>query len=499
MPRTTLLIGIAILATGLWHLATIRPGQDWGDDFAMFISHARNLSAGTDYADTGFIYNPANPTYAPRTYPPVYPLLLAPVYRLFGLNFEAMKVQQVVFLVLLLLVVYINIRRHMPEAYAGSVVVLLGLSPFLWFYKDRVMSEIPFMLFACLALHLLNGEPDRPAWRRLGRAILAGVVVYLACGTRVVGLVLLPSAVLADLLGGNRASDGRNWRLPGVASCAVLLTFTTCLLAQRALLGLEGSYLAQWHFDPSMPFRNLISLARGADEVLGSVEQLPFRLAVLLPLTGLALVGYVTCLRRRIGAREFFIPLYLALLLLWPVGGATPRYLLPLLPLVFIYLGQGTHCLAERVGARWGHPAAVGLAATVLTAYVGLYTRVEFGTLQHGVEQPEAQALFEYVREKTPADAVCVFSKPRALALFTGRRASPAQTPASDQELWHHLRGINATHFVVGRPFPESDEFLQAFADRHADQFREVFRNRHFTVYRIVESGPVESEFTTLD
>jgi hypothetical protein len=489
LTRTTLLIALAILLTGLWHLATIRPGQDWGDDFAMFISHARNLSEGADYADTGFIYNPGQPTYAPRTYPPVYPLLLAPVYRLFGVNFEAMKVQQVVFLMLLVLVVFLNIRRQMPAAYAGGVAVLLGLSPFLWLYKDRVMAEIPFMLFACLALHLLDGEPERPTWHRIGRAVLAGAVVYLACGTRVVGLVLVPSAVLADMLGGNRADNGRRWRLPGLASLAVLLTFAVCLLTQRALLGLEGSYLNQWRYDPATPFRNLVSLAKGADEVLGSGEQLPLRIAVLLPLAGLTLAGYIACLRRRVGARELYIPFYLAMLLLWPVGGSTPRYLLPLLPVVFIYLGQGTFVLKERVGARWGHPAAVGLATAVLAAYVALYTHLEFGPLRHGIERPESQALFEYVRDNTAADAVFVFSKPRALALFTGRRASVATTPASDQELWDFLRCINATHFVVGRPFPETDEFLQAFADRNADLLEPVFRNRHFTVYRILESG----------
>jgi hypothetical protein len=291
------------------------------------------------------------------------------------------------------------------------------------------------------------------------------------------------------MFGGITTGSGRKWRWPGLASLGVLLTFAACLLAQRALLVLEGSYLNQWRYDPATPFRNLVSLTKGADEVLGSSEQLPLRLALLLPLAGLALAGYVTCVRRRLGAREFFIPLYLGMLLVWPVGGATPRYLLPLLPLVFIYLGQGTHFLAERVGERWGRRAAVGLAATVLIAYVALYARVGFGPLRHGVERPEAQALFAYVRDNTPPDAVLVFSKPRALALFTGRRASPAQTPVADEVLWDFMRQINATHFVVGRPFPETDEYLQAFADRNADQLQPVFRNRHFTVYRIVDSA----------
>src|SRR5262249_57039851 len=97
---------------------------------------------------------------------------------------------------------------------------------------------------------------------------------------------------------------GGRWRFPARVSLAVLLAFGACLLAQSALLGLEGSYLAQWRIDPAMPIRNLVSLARGADEVLGSAEQLPLRLAVLLPLAAVALVGYVTCLRRRIGVRE---------------------------------------------------------------------------------------------------------------------------------------------------------------------------------------------------
>ena len=35
------------------------------------------------FAD-GQFYNPAVPVYGPRAYPPVFPLLLAPLYRQFG-------------------------------------------------------------------------------------------------------------------------------------------------------------------------------------------------------------------------------------------------------------------------------------------------------------------------------------------------------------------------------------------------------------------------------
>src|SRR5438876_9591837 len=77
---------------GLFYLATIRPGHAWGDDFAQYIHHARNLATGVPYAATGYIYNPYNPTTGPRTYPPGLPLLLAPVVKLTALELRPLTI-----------------------------------------------------------------------------------------------------------------------------------------------------------------------------------------------------------------------------------------------------------------------------------------------------------------------------------------------------------------------------------------------------------------------
>jgi hypothetical protein len=68
------------LAVGLFFVLTIRPGHVWGDDFSMYIRQAMNLADGTSYQDTGYLYNPITSGVGPRTYPPVFPLLLAPIY-----------------------------------------------------------------------------------------------------------------------------------------------------------------------------------------------------------------------------------------------------------------------------------------------------------------------------------------------------------------------------------------------------------------------------------
>ena len=55
-----------ILAVGAFYIATIREGHLWGDDFAMYIHHAKNLASGNAYGDTGYIYNPHYPDIGPR-------------------------------------------------------------------------------------------------------------------------------------------------------------------------------------------------------------------------------------------------------------------------------------------------------------------------------------------------------------------------------------------------------------------------------------------------
>jgi hypothetical protein len=70
-----------LMIVGGFYLATMRQGHSWGDDFSMYIHHAKNIVEGVDYQATGYIYNPSRPI-APKTYPPILLLLLSPIYNL---------------------------------------------------------------------------------------------------------------------------------------------------------------------------------------------------------------------------------------------------------------------------------------------------------------------------------------------------------------------------------------------------------------------------------
>ena len=81
--------------------AVLTDGHGWGDDFALYLRQAQNIADGHEYSDTGYIYNTHEPLYSPKAYPPVYPLLLSIVYKIFGLDFLKLKAISVLFFVVL--------------------------------------------------------------------------------------------------------------------------------------------------------------------------------------------------------------------------------------------------------------------------------------------------------------------------------------------------------------------------------------------------------------
>jgi hypothetical protein len=479
MLRPGILAGGIILCLGAVYLGTVRPGHDWGDDFGLYLRHAQNLAEGLPYGDTGYVYNPAIASLSPRTYPPVFPLLVAPVYAWAGLDLVAMKVEIVLLLLAFLWVLYRVVRHDLPLPCILATLLLLGLNPYVWAHRDRLLSEIPFLLFTGLALFWLDraDKPARPLATQVRYTLLAGVAVYLAYGTRTIGIVFVPAVVLHELL---------RRRKPGLVSAGVVLTFALGVLLQRALLPFDASYLDQLRLDPALYARNAVGLLHALGVFLDNGYFAPLRVLLLGVLVSLAGLGYRERWRTRRTTCEVLVVLYGLAVVAWPSAHADPRFLLPVLPLWLMYAWHGVTAAAVWLRRpELASKVAVVLTAVVLTCYGGRYTQMEWGPRREGIGKAETTALFDFVRTRTEPDAVLLFQKPRALALFTGRRASAHHTPPSDRDLWQYLDAIGATHVVVGRVFPESHAFLAPFVARHPDRLQAVYANPDFTVYRV--------------
>jgi hypothetical protein len=161
------------------------------------------------------------------------------------------------------------------------------------------------------------------------------------------------------------------------------------------------------------------------------------------------------------------------------------RYLFPLLPFYLFYAFLGIRAVSQTKERE--SLAFLAMLGVFLAAYSAQYARLDYGPIREGITRTETQQFFDHIRKETSDADVFAFRKPKALALFTGRRASALHQDPDDQALWKYLRQIKATHVVwgPGQLEPDYQEFLRGFITRNQDRLQETYANADFRLYKI--------------
>jgi len=461
---------IAVLV-GLFYLATIRAGHDWGDDFALYIQHARNIAAHVPYSETGYIYNPHNPAIGPRAYPPGFPLLLAPVVAVFGLELVPMKVVIVLCFVGALLMLPRVFQRDLSPRYMAALILVMGLNPFFWDFKDQVLSDIPFLFFTLLSLD---------AFQRAGKVPLAGLAAAAAIATRALGVVLIPCFIASDLL------QLRRVRRETVLACGIAIAL---LLLQRLFGAQAGSYFDNFTITPAVVGRNIVGYLRALSDIWDNGYTGIGRKLIFLVTVGLAGFAYFRAFRGTEESRgptvvEIFPVVYVIPVMLWPAYQGT-RFLIPLIPFYLYYCLLGIRGLEIALAPR--RHVALAFLGIVALLYGAKYSTMRYGPLPDGVAAPESVELFRFVKQNTAAQDIFVFSKPRALTLFAGRRAAAPFTPDDPCRLWLYITEIGATYVITGPDSVNAEAmYLERFVARYPRALVRVMGNQTSVVYRIV-------------
>lgn len=489
--RPWFLVVAILAAVGAIHLLTLRVGHDWGGDFSMYVHHAKNLAEGTPYAETGYIYNPACAIIGPPSYPPGLPLILAPVYFVCGLDFEAIKLVMVASLVIFLLFVFLSFRRELPLGHTLAIVVLVGLNRTLLGGANSIGSDMPFMAILYLTIFTLQKAYDTPRHQRPRFRYLAPAVVLIcaAFSTRTVGGVLLPSVLVYDLLRYRRITG---W---AVTTGAALVAF---VLAQSVVVPGNSGYFDQFNVGPSVLLHNGIGYASELAAFWHNGYFKPLGGLIFIAVTALAVLGYASSVRRRVTLLEIFPALYLMVVLLFPSFGGR-RFLEPIFPLYLLFAFRGLDHAWLMRRARLRRVVFASLLVAVGGSYLAAATRLDLEVTE-GIGKAESVGLFDYVRRETPEDGVMIFIKPRVMSLLTARRTSAYHMPSDPSRLWDYFSRIGATHLVVvenddafvGAEDPARLAYLRTFAERNPDRLRPVFANADFRVYGIAgqEAGP---------
>jgi hypothetical protein len=478
--KPSLVVILILIAVGIFYVSTFRAGHLWGDDFALYIQHAKNLAEGRAYDQTGYIYNPHKPDMGPPEYPPMFPLVLAVVYKVAGMNLVAMKAVNTVLFLAALYVFYLAFAADLPFVYLVVSILVLALNPYLWDFKDGVQSDMLFLLLSYTGLCLFAAVQEKRAESPLRIGAVA-VCIYLAYATRTAAVVLLPSLLAADLV------QLRRVRSTTTATAGLA---TALILAHSIAFRGTVRYADQLHFSFPALLQNAQAYVWQIEKRLWFNDINP-HLSLLLFLTAvlLGMAGLVIRLFRCPKVFDVFAAGYVAMIFLW-LSPPDLRLLIPVIPLWVLYAATALYALRQRAepAAKW---MAVTAISQVLIAYAYAYTAAPYGPIAEGIGDPDFRSMCHYIYQHTATSAVFVFSKPRLLALMTGRPAAAYHEPTDDSELWAYLRGISVQYIIYGSELGEDRRYLLGFLSRGHDQLRKTFANRGFVVYQIV--SPIQT------
>jgi len=466
-----------VVITGIFYLSTIREGHSWGDDFSAYISHAENIVKGIDYKATGYIYNPSYPSLGPRAYPPVFPFLLSPLYKYYGLNLISMKIEIVIIFLMFLLSFYLILKKRISFIYLAVMLAIIGFNPFFWDFKDNIVSDIPFLFFLYLSLSVVSKEQgiDKPGKFNPAYPVLAGCLIYISYETRNVGFFVLPCLFIYDII---------KFRKISVFSVVSALTFLIFYIARSIFFSYADiGYSDQFGLKPQVILNNLYAYSCALSDIWSNGYNKIFKYALFAVFSSFGFIGYAVRIKRGITVFEIFSMLYSALVLIWPAHQGT-RFLIPVIPLYIFYAFTGIDAfLIGRKGAR--KLIFTAITAAIFISYAGKYATADYGYIREGIGKKEAKELFDYVNGNTQKSDVFIFQKPRALALYTGRSASVYHCPDDYMELWKYFKDIGAVYIVAGEPFDTDRRYLRLFIEKHRNHLEAVYSNRDFKVYKI--------------
>lgn len=249
-----------------------------------------------------------------------------------------------------------------------------------------------------------------------------------------------------------------------------------------------GSGLSNYdgHFHPTLHTIgvNLISYPRSLAGFWVASTRNAFSLVVLLAIGLLIKAGaYFRC-KHGLTIVEAFLGPYFVMMILWPFSPGI-RLAFPLVPWVVFLALYGLRNLAMQFFPRYATPVLCALLLLISIPYALAYHKMEFGAIRESTGLPEFNSLCEAVRDRTRRDDVLIYFRARALALYTGRRASSYNHNGTEEELEHWASSIHANYLITTDAFDEDHGFLLRYVEHHPSSFGLVYQNAHFKLYRI--------------
>lgn len=474
----------------------IRNNHDWGDDFAQYIHQAKKITEGKSALSTGYIFNPKYSMLGPKAYPAGFPLLLVPVYAIFGNDITVFNIYISLWLIVAGFIWYLVLRRHHSELVAVLLSLIWCWHPWTLYFKTEIVADIPFTaLLGALVLMYQRGFMQYDKENRkasLVQAISMGVVAGFLLAIKMQGLAIIAAVfaftVLNNILNLKEPFEPKN-KLYTNPVTVLIVGFLTCFtLINYLISGIRLSDLLSYSNNFSgEPI--LVSIRENLNYYTYLVQDFFQRSKPnwqVFPLLTQALVlaiCFIGLIKQVVHKRPLLLWVfvaYIGLLLVYPYRGSGFRFLLPVAPIILHFAVEGFKSI------NWGFNLPKKAWATGLTLILLLQFLPEqvsaIKTAKNnfaGPQEKESVEAFAFINQNIPKDAVILFKKPRALALYTQRK-SFAINPA-DRSFKEDIESYKTDFILLHKELSFDTE--RQYTENHPEMWNEIWRNTKFTLY----------------
>ena len=494
-----LLGGLALI---LYGLALNSRLYGWGDD-AHYMIVAQSFSSGDGLRDIMF---QGEPHFA---YPvPLFPVVLSPVVGVFGLNVTPPKLLVLATCVAAVYATYRLFRARVEEPIAIAIATMVAVSPQIVSFSHQVMTEVPYLLLSLMALIAVErcASASTP-WRSRAVALAAGLL-SVSLLFRSIAIALLVAALAFLLLEG-----GADWRARLAKAAAI---GGVCLGAWFAVnystLGhipygdelRSGAAAQQGTEDARLENRLRSNFDAYADAIPeGIAYRLFLRPSVVGGAVALLIIaaGFVAAARRHRTVVEYYVLVYLAVLMTYPPAnpGNLRRYLVPLIPFLIFYFALGLRWAVTALRLRRPVLAASAPAVVITTAALALFSaanlfetarasvlgvRSEMFDFRQYTDYDSDWSVARWAGANTPRSSVVATQDPYNFYYWSRRKVTwhpSVPAGAAGKAVAEDLRADDVDYVAVDR----QDQPLATVLERNSRDFLRVHTKRASALYEI--------------
>jgi len=476
-------------------LINMREVHNWGDDFALYLHQAKNLVEGDSPQETGLIFNDDNPIMV-SSVSIGFSILLAPIYAIWKGEILSFTIYMTFYLLLAAISILLFFRKRFPFWLSLILILLIVYNRWVLVFKYNILSDIPFLALLFIMFNLYEQKWKNDWLKYMILALLAGFVISV----RTLGVVFVLSVIaitLYELIShrlkkGTCALDARQRMLRLFLFAVISIGFYKLLDNLFFPNPKDGSYVGylqehnlwevftrhiRYYYNYFVGFFHTFKMPAGIHT---------FNIIVFSAFT---LGGFIVKVFRKIEIADFFFIGFILVVFAYPANPGF-RYLLPLVPLVFLYMVEGFRFLAKNLKIKKEYVIAYSFFILLLAQYepgIARMSRPEKLKPIYGPQLPESIDVFDYIKENTADTSVFVFIKPRALSLYTDRYCLANNKKQRDADSLDYIYKKYHVDYLLENFNEIKDSAMQVYIENYGYKLEVVYFNEHFRLYKFKE------------